>query len=315
MVKFYDHIPPDLIKWLLKQEMFCVATAPLSPDGHVNLSPKGLKGSFHIISPNRVWYQDITGSGVETISHLRENGRITLMFNAFEGAPRICRLWGIGTVHEFGTPEYETFIPPEIRRPGSRAAIVIDVHKVSTSCGYSVPYYEFKGHRQALLAYYDKRERKDREDPNLHADKGLRAYWIDENLQSIDGLPGLAVAHKSGLTPDCRDEMRDANTPEDVNALSEEQRGSGKTANGHGNGNGVVKANGNGNGVVKANGNGVANGHGKTANGHGSLPANGSGVLALVKHAPPRQRVQDFLLAFALGLAAAAIYVQVMSVL
>ena len=96
MVKFYDHIPPDLIKWLLKQEMFCVATAPLSPDGHVNLSPKGLKGSFHIISPNRVWYQDITGSGVETISHLRENGRITLMFNAFEGAPRICRLWGIG---------------------------------------------------------------------------------------------------------------------------------------------------------------------------------------------------------------------------
>ncbi|KAH9891317.1 hypothetical protein C8Q73DRAFT_119795 [Cubamyces lactineus] len=295
MVKFYDHIPPDLIKWLLKQEMFCVATAPLSPDGHVNLSPKGLKGSFHIISPNRVWYQDITGSGVETISHLRENGRITLMFNAFEGAPRICRLWGIGTVHEFGTPEYETFIPPEIRRPGSRAAIVIDVHKVSTSCGYSVPYYEFKGHRQALLAYYDKRERKDREDPNLHAEKGLRAYWIEENLQSIDGLPGLAVAHKAGLRPDCRDEMRDANVPEDINALSEE-RGSGKTANGHGNG-------------AAANGNGAA----AAANGHGSLPANGSAVL--VKHAPPRQRVQDFLLAFALGLAAAAIYVQVMSVL
>ncbi|KAI0327275.1 hypothetical protein GY45DRAFT_1327885 [Cubamyces sp. BRFM 1775] len=295
MVKFYDHIPPDLIKWLLKQEMFCVATAPLSPDGHVNLSPKGLKGSFHIISPNRVWYQDITGSGVETISHLRENGRITLMFNAFEGAPRICRLWGKGTVHEFGTPEYETYIPPEIRRPGSRAAIVIDVHKVSTSCGYSVPYYEFKGHRQALLTYYDKRERKDQADPNLHADKGLRAYWIDENLESIDGLPGLAVAHKVGLRPDCRDEMRDANTPEDISALSE------KAANGHG-----AVANGNGNGVA-------ANGHGKMANGHGGSPANGSGVL--VKHAPRRQRVQDFVLAFALGLATAAIYVQVMSVL
>ena len=97
MGKFYESIPPELVPWMLKQEMFWVATAPLSPEAHVNVSPKGVRDSFHYVSPTRVWYQDLTGSGVETISHLRENGRITLMFNAFEGPPRIVRLFGIGT--------------------------------------------------------------------------------------------------------------------------------------------------------------------------------------------------------------------------
>ena len=98
MVVFYDTIPPNILKWIEEQQMFWVATAPLSPEAHVNVSPKGVRDSFHYVSPTRVWYQDLTGSGVETISHLRENGRITLMFNAFEGPPRIVRLFGIGTL-------------------------------------------------------------------------------------------------------------------------------------------------------------------------------------------------------------------------
>ena len=136
MGKFYDTIPQELTPWILKQEIFWVATAPLSPEAHVNVSPKGVRDSFHVLSPTRVWYQDLSGSGVETISHLRENGRITLMFSAFDGPPRIVRLFGVGSVHEFGTPEYEELIPPENRRPGSRAAIVIDVHKVGSVSGF-----------------------------------------------------------------------------------------------------------------------------------------------------------------------------------
>ncbi|KAI0327273.1 hypothetical protein GY45DRAFT_1338926 [Cubamyces sp. BRFM 1775] len=272
-----ESIPPELVPWLLKQEMFWVATAPLSPEGHVNASPKGVRDCFHVLSPTRVWYQDLTGSGIETISHIRENGRIMLMFMAFEGPPRIARLHGRGMIYEYGSPEYDELVLPENRRPGSRAAIVVDVQRVSTSCGYAVPYYEFKGHRQILLDYFDKRERADQADPNAHAEKGLKAYWDRENQESIDGLPGLAAAYKVERTPYCRDAMRFADTPEGGSAP---ERSS-----------------------VKKPGN----------SGSGSAVAAGSGVL--VKQTMGRQRMQDFIVAFALGLAAAAIYVQVMSAL
>ncbi|KAG8221681.1 hypothetical protein J3R82DRAFT_1966 [Butyriboletus roseoflavus] len=135
----YDEIPDKLIEWIAKQKMFWVATAALN--GHVNVSPKGCIESFHILSKNCVWYEDITGSGIETIAHMREpgNARITILFHAFEGAPRILRLFGTGTVHEFGTPGYDTLIPAASRKAGSRAAIVIDVHRVATSCGFGIP--------------------------------------------------------------------------------------------------------------------------------------------------------------------------------
>ncbi|TFK82478.1 hypothetical protein K466DRAFT_500250 [Polyporus arcularius HHB13444] len=210
MGKFYESIPPELVPWILKQEMFWVATAPLSSEGHVNVSPKGVRDCFHYLSPTRVWYQDLTGSGVETISHIRENGRITLMFNAFEGPPRIVRLFGTGTVHEFGTREYEELIPPEQRRPGSRAAIVVDVHKVGSSCGYAVPYYEFRGHRQALLDFFISRERADQNDEAAHAAKGLKAYWEEKNMRSIDGIPALQAAPKAAGVPSCTDVMKRA---------------------------------------------------------------------------------------------------------
>ncbi|EMD41363.1 hypothetical protein CERSUDRAFT_109966 [Gelatoporia subvermispora B] len=207
MGKFYESIPTDLVDWIMKQEMFWVATAPLSGEGHVNISPKGLRGSFHIVNESRVWYQDLTGSGSETIAHLKENGRITILFNAFEGPARICRLFGRGKVYEFGTSEYDELIPVADRMPGSRAAVVIDVHKVGTSCGFGVPKYEFVGHRRVLVTWLNGLEHKeqsfassiDDSRPLPHpgtsgAPNALKAYWASENTRSIDGLPGFSTA-------------------------------------------------------------------------------------------------------------------------
>ncbi|KAF7324924.1 Pyridoxamine phosphate oxidase [Mycena kentingensis (nom. inval.)] len=199
MVQYFDEISPSLGKWIEQQQIFWVGTAPLQGDGHVNISPKGGQGMLHIANPRQVWYEDLTGSGVETVSHLRENGRITVMFNAFEGPPRIARLYGRGTVYEFGTPEFNEFIPPEKRIPGTRSVIVVDVHKVGTSCGYAVPFFDFKSHRTRLLTWATKKEGLDQAhdeapSPSDGLVDGLRSYWNTKNLKSLDGLPGLAVA-------------------------------------------------------------------------------------------------------------------------
>ncbi|KAH7890223.1 hypothetical protein F5I97DRAFT_1933628 [Phlebopus sp. FC_14] len=202
MAIFYDEIPEHVLEWLAKQHMFWVATAALN--GHVNVSPKATVNCFHVAGKNKVWYEDLTGSGIETISHMREpgNGRITLLFHAFEGAPRILRMWGTGTVHEFGTPEYDQLIPPEKRRAGSRAAIVIDVHKVGTSCGYGIPQYQFLAYRSQLERWCDALEQFDRpssdSDPNP---RGIKSWWTKENTTSFDGLPGLQYAHQAPATP------------------------------------------------------------------------------------------------------------------
>ncbi|KAI0056523.1 hypothetical protein BV25DRAFT_1893999 [Artomyces pyxidatus] len=200
MGKTFDYIPEDYIRWALKQHVFWVATAPLSESGHVNLSPKGVLGTFHVLHKNKVWYEDLTGSGIETISHLRENGRITILFNAFEGGPRILRLFGRGTVHEFGTLEYNALLPVEERNPGSRGVIVVEVDRVGTSCGWGVPLYSYAGPRETLVNFGVKLERKDQEAP-WHSGHGLVAYWQRANQKSVDGLPGLQIAHVSGVTP------------------------------------------------------------------------------------------------------------------
>ncbi|EGO24455.1 hypothetical protein SERLADRAFT_467802 [Serpula lacrymans var. lacrymans S7.9] len=205
MVQYYDHIPDNLAEWINKQHMFWTASAPLNPTGHVNLSPKSMPGSFQILNQNKVFYEDITGSGIETISHLRENGRITIMFNAFEGPPRILRIFGTGHVHEYGSLEYDELIPPETRKPGSRAAIVVDVYQVTTSCGYAVPNYKFESHRDQLTRWCDSLElfdRKSVEEGSTEINsKGLKAYWIKNNLQSLDGVPGLHSAHENQRVP------------------------------------------------------------------------------------------------------------------
>ncbi|KZT68474.1 hypothetical protein DAEQUDRAFT_751279 [Daedalea quercina L-15889] len=214
MGKFYDSIPPNLIKWVEAQQMFWVASAPLGGEGHVNVSPKGLKGTLHIANENQVWYEDMSGSGSETMAHLREpgNGRITIMFCAFDGAPRIMRLFGHGLVLEFGTLGYDELLPPDVRHPGSRCAVVVDIHKVGTSCGFGVPQYAFLAHRPTLYNWCAQLEAADQahdatsgvtaspSEPQV-AEKGLKAYWIKENLKSIDGLPAMEGAHTSRTTP------------------------------------------------------------------------------------------------------------------
>ncbi|KAJ8515106.1 hypothetical protein ONZ45_g7416 [Pleurotus djamor] len=210
MGQFFEEIPERLMPWVMKQHMFWVATAPLKEDGHVNVSPKGFEDSFHIVNSRKVWYEDLTGSGSETIAHLKENGRITVLFHAFEGPPRICRIFGTGTVYEFGSPEYNELLPPSSpnRKPGSRAIIMIDVYKVGTSCGYAVPFYEFKRHRTQLLEMSTRFQNLDRdaelalEDPSTEPspprpNKSLKWYWSTHNMQSLDGLPSIETAHES----------------------------------------------------------------------------------------------------------------------
>ncbi|KAG6825267.1 hypothetical protein H0H92_004251 [Tricholoma furcatifolium] len=209
MVKYFDSIPEFLYPWIDKQKIFWVATAPLTGDGLVNVSPKGMTGSFHIADANRVWYEDLTGSGIETVAHVRENGRITILFHAFEGPPRICRLYGKGTVYEFGTPEYNALLPLEKRKVGSRSIIMVDVFKVGTSCGYAIPFMEYKGERNRLLVHNYNLEVADiaaeapmdlTESEPPRPITGLKRYWAFRNPVSLDGLPGMLLGHESRMT-------------------------------------------------------------------------------------------------------------------
>jgi len=194
MGKFYDHLPDNLVEWARQQRMFWVATAPLSKDGHVNLSPKGCGLNFMSIDNKRVIYEDLSGSGIETISHIRENQRITLLFHAFEGPPRLCRIFGTGSYHEFGTLEYEAYLPEQKRSPGSRAIICIDIHKVGTSCGFGIPLYDYKADRPTLNNWASVLEK-----PDARAGSTMHDWWRDECTKSIDGLPALdAVLAKAG---------------------------------------------------------------------------------------------------------------------
>jgi hypothetical protein len=149
MSKQYQKIDPELAEWISRQHVFFVATAPLSPKGHVNLSPKG-GDALRVLGPREVAYQDYTGSGAETAAHLRENGRIVMMFCAFDGPPKIVRLHGHGaviTVDQAQFARLATHFPPN---PGTRAFVHIVVSRVSDACGYSVPFFDFRKDRDAL---------------------------------------------------------------------------------------------------------------------------------------------------------------------
>ena len=155
----FEAIPEYLMEWILQQKMFWVATAPLSSSGHVNVSPKG-GPYFGLLDDKTFWYMDLTGSGNETISHLYEpgNGRITLMFCAFEGSPRIVRLFGHGAVLEQGTQPFDDFVKKHYVQlvASSRAIVIARLHQATTSCGYSVPFYEFKSCRKTLNEYFER---------------------------------------------------------------------------------------------------------------------------------------------------------------
>lgn len=180
MSKQRECIDDDLAGWIRKQGVFFVATAPLSAEGHINISPKG-GDSFRVLGPMEVVYQDYTGSGAETAAHLRENGRIIIMFCAFEGSPRIMRLHGRGTVITRGQARFAEFEAMFPKNPGTRAFVHVAVTRVSTSCGYSAPLYKIMGERDTLDRWAEK------QGPN-----GLVEYRAQKNRRSIDGLPSFS---------------------------------------------------------------------------------------------------------------------------
>jgi hypothetical protein len=183
-MKLHDEIDDHVRGFILAQHMFFVGTAPLSGDGHVNLSPKGLTGSLVVLGPRRVAYLDYGGSGAETIAHLRENGRITLMFAAFDGPPNILRLYGTGRPVFIGDPDFEVLRGEfPVRHNRLRAIIDVAVERVQDSCGYAVPLMTYDGDRDRLIATWAHKE----------PDAAVR-HWAAKNPVSIDGLPAMPPA-------------------------------------------------------------------------------------------------------------------------
>ncbi len=170
-----ETITPPVAEWIERQQVFFVSTAPLDPDGHVNVSPKGLD-TLRILDDVTVAYLDLTGSGAETVAHVRENGRITLMWTAFEGPPRIVRVHGRGEVADLNDARVAGRFD-EI--PGARAVIIVHAQRVSDSCGYSVPLYSYTGQRTKLIEWAQE-----------HAEE-LDDYRSRKNAKSIDGLPAF----------------------------------------------------------------------------------------------------------------------------
>ena len=181
MGKSHDAITPELSKWIGRQRIFFVATAPLAGDGCVNCSPKGMD-TFRILGPRKVAYMDLTGSGVETIAHSRENGRIVFMFCAFEGPPKIVRLHGRSEVLLPESPDFQAVASRFPQYLGHRAIIRAILTRISDSCGYGVPRYEYAGDRDMLMRWSASK-----------GPEGLRQYRRVKNARSLDHLPGLSA--------------------------------------------------------------------------------------------------------------------------
>lgn len=185
MGKFHPSIHKSHQEFIEKQHLFFVSTAPLNPDGHINLSPKGLD-CFRVLSENKVAYMDLISSGNETSAHTLENGRITFMFCSFDANPLILRLYGKGFTVLPSFDEWATYAPHFTIYPSTRQIIVADINLVQTSCGFGVPEFEYKGERSI---HFDWAEKK--------GESGLAEYIQKNNLISLDGLPSnLGLAPK-----------------------------------------------------------------------------------------------------------------------
>ena len=177
MAKVLQEIDSELETWIAAQPLFFNATAPLSGEGHINLSPRGLD-TFRVLDPHTVAWLDFTGSGNESAAHIAENGRVTVMFCSFSGPPRILRLYGTGRVVLPGAPEW-----PQLRRlfsealPSARQIVVVAVSRIQTSCGYGVPLMAYEGQRDELIAWSERK-----------GEAGLRDYQRRNNRISIDGI-------------------------------------------------------------------------------------------------------------------------------
>jgi hypothetical protein len=179
MGEVFEGLDDGLREFIAAQQVFFVATAPLSADGHVNVSPKGLD-TFRVLGPRRVAYLDLTGSGVETVAHLRDNGRITILFCAFAGPPRILRLYGRGHAVEPGDEGWDVLVGQFPEHPGVRSVVAVELERVADSCGYGVPLFAFDGQREQLAAWAGRK-----------GVAGVARYKEQKNRESIDGLPGL----------------------------------------------------------------------------------------------------------------------------
>ena len=189
MARTHEALDEQLSEWITAQPVFFVATAPSGDDGHVNLSPKGYD-ALRVLGPREVVYLDLTGSGAETIAHLRQNGRLTIMFCAFEGPPRILRLYGRARAVLPGDDEFAELSERFPDLPGARAVVHLAIERISSSCGYGVPRMELVEERPTLLEW------SHRKGPD-----GLSRYRADQNATSIDGLPAIEAEPASEAEP------------------------------------------------------------------------------------------------------------------
>lgn len=180
-----DGIDDELAAWLEAQPLFFVATAP-TEGGHVNLSPKGYD-TLRVLGTHRVAYRDLTGSGAETAAHLRDDGRISLMWTAFGEPPRIVRVQGRGLLHRPGDERYTALDAQLPAHPGARAIVEVEADRVSSSCGYAVPRMHLVEERPTLRRWAERRSPAD-----------LAAYRRRKNVRSVDGLPALEPAPDAG---------------------------------------------------------------------------------------------------------------------
>jgi hypothetical protein len=188
MAKVFEAIDDRLRDFIARQPVFFVGTAPSGSGGHINVSPKGGRGLFRVTGPRGFAYVDLFGSGIETVAHLRENGRITVMFASFEGAPKIVRLHGRGRVVQQHEPEFAELLAgfdvSSEQLLAVRSVVTVDVVRISDSCGYVVPRMAYEGERDQLYRLADNRIRK-------LGREAVRAAVSADNAESLDGLPGL----------------------------------------------------------------------------------------------------------------------------
>ncbi|WP_418155250.1 pyridoxamine 5'-phosphate oxidase family protein [Actinoalloteichus caeruleus] len=181
-MKLYERIDGRLREFVLAQPVFFVGTAPAGAEGHVNVSPKGMRGTFTVLGEHRVAYLDYMASGVETIAHLRENGRVVLMFCSFSGAPNVVRLHGRGRAVVPSDPDFAELVSRFEVEPAPRLRAVIDVEvtRISDSCGFSLPLMDYVGDRDLLTRHNGRR-----------SDENAATYLATRNAVSIDGLPAI----------------------------------------------------------------------------------------------------------------------------
>jgi hypothetical protein len=186
MGQHYEHLDDRLRAFIGAQPVFFTATAPLSGEGHVNLSPKGRSGSLIVLDERTLAYLDFGGSHAETIAHLRENGRITLMWCAFTGPPKVLRIHGRGRPVFRDDPRWGELVPlfGDADGPGARAVIEVTAERISDSCGFAVPFMEYREERAQHARHFGRK-----------TDEEFAAYCEKKEYvgTSVDGLPALPL--------------------------------------------------------------------------------------------------------------------------